>query len=137
MLGRFSRVQLFATLRTVVHQSPPSTGCSRQEYWSGLPFSSPGDLPNPEIKPMSRALLVDSLPSESVLTSTLFLHNLVLLCHYFSSQLLRILQFLYPNPSDHSFNETRCCFPQNFRRESDWLSWARISPLDSSTVCRT
>ena len=105
---------------------PLSTRFSRQEYWSGLPFSSPGDLPNPEIKPMSRALLVDSLPSESVLTSTLFLHNLVLLCHYFSSQLLRILQFLYPNPSDHSFYETMCRCPQNFRRESNWLSWARI-----------
>ena len=50
MLGRFSRVQLFATLRTVVHQSPLSTGCSRQEYWSGLPFSSPGDLPSAEME---------------------------------------------------------------------------------------
>ena len=37
---------------------------SRQEYWSGLPFPSPGDLPNPGIKPRSPALQVDSLPSE-------------------------------------------------------------------------
>ena len=36
-----SRVQLFATLWTVAHQAPPSTGFSRQEYWSGLPFPSP------------------------------------------------------------------------------------------------
>ena len=39
-----SRVQLFATLWTVAHQAPPSMGFSRQEYWSGLPFPSPGDL---------------------------------------------------------------------------------------------
>ena len=37
---------------------------SRQEYWSGLPFPSPGDLPNPGIKPGSAALKADSLPSE-------------------------------------------------------------------------
>ena len=39
--------------------------CSRQEYWSGLPFLSPGDLPDPGIKPRSPALQADSLPSES------------------------------------------------------------------------
>jgi len=39
-------------------------GFSRQEYWSGLPFPSPGDLPNPEIKPKSPALEADSLPTE-------------------------------------------------------------------------
>ena len=37
---------------------------SRQEYWSGLPFPSPGDLPNPEIEPRSPALQIDSLPTE-------------------------------------------------------------------------
>ena len=42
-----SRVQLFATPWTVARQAPPSMGFSRQEYWSGLPFPSPGDLPNP------------------------------------------------------------------------------------------
>ena len=41
------------TLCTVAHQAPLSMGFSRQEYWSGLPFSSPGDLPNPGIKPTS------------------------------------------------------------------------------------
>ena len=40
-------------------------GFSRQEYWSGLPFPSPGDLPDPEIEPRSPALQIDSLPSES------------------------------------------------------------------------
>ena len=48
-----SHVQLFATLWTVAYQAPPSIEFSRQEYWSGLPFPSPGDLPNPEIEPGS------------------------------------------------------------------------------------
>ena len=46
----------------VAHQAPLSMGFLRQEYWSGLPFLSPGDLPNPGIEPTSPALLVDSLP---------------------------------------------------------------------------
>ena len=46
-----SRVQLFATPWTVAYQAPPSMGFSRQECWSGLPFPSPGDLPNPGIDP--------------------------------------------------------------------------------------
>ena len=56
MLSRFSRVRLFATLWTVAHQAPPSMGFSRQEYWSGLPVPSPGDLPDSGIKPRSPAL---------------------------------------------------------------------------------
>ena len=58
------RVQLFATPWTVAHQAPPSMGFSRQEYWSGLPFPSPGDLPNPGIEPGSPVLQADALPSE-------------------------------------------------------------------------
>ena len=49
---------------TVADQALPSMGFSRQEYWSGLPFPSPGDLPNPGIEPRSPALQADSLPSE-------------------------------------------------------------------------
>ena len=45
------RVRLFVTPWTVAHQAPPSMGFSRQEYWSGVPFPSPGDLPNPETEP--------------------------------------------------------------------------------------
>ena len=45
------------------HQVPLSMGFSRQEYWSGLPFPSPGDLPDSGIKPWSRALQADSLPT--------------------------------------------------------------------------
>ena len=59
-----SRVQLFATLWTVARQAPLFMGFSRQEYWSGLPFPSPGDLPNPWIEPGSPALQADSLPSD-------------------------------------------------------------------------
>ena len=51
--SRFSSVLLFATLWTVVHQAPLSMGFSREEYWSELPFPSPCDLPNPQIKPVS------------------------------------------------------------------------------------
>ena len=46
------------------HQAPPSVGFSRQEYWSGLPFPTPGDLPDPEIEPRSPAFQSDSLPTE-------------------------------------------------------------------------
>ena len=60
-----SRVRLFATLWTVALQAPLSMGFSRQEYWSGLPFPSPGDLPDPEIEPRSPALRADALTSES------------------------------------------------------------------------
>ena len=42
--------------RTIAYQAPPSMGFSRQEYWSGLPFPSPGDLPDPGIEPQSPAL---------------------------------------------------------------------------------
>ena len=59
-----SRVQLFATPWTVACQAPQSMEFFRQEYWSGLPFPSPGDLPNPGIEPGSLALQADALPSE-------------------------------------------------------------------------
>ena len=58
------RVRLFATPWTVAYQAPPSRGFFRQEYWSGLPFPSPRDLPNPEIEPRSPALQADALPSD-------------------------------------------------------------------------
>ena len=59
-----SPVQLFATPSTVVYQASPSMGFFRQEYWSGLPFPSPGDLPDPGIEPRSPASSADALPSE-------------------------------------------------------------------------
>ena len=59
-----SRVRLFATPWTVAYQAPPSVEFSRQEYWSGLPFPSPGDFSNPGIEPRSPALQADALPTE-------------------------------------------------------------------------
>ena len=61
MCESVSHVQLFATPRTVAHQASLSMEFSRQEYWSGLPFPSPEDLPSPGIEPWSPA---DSLPFE-------------------------------------------------------------------------
>ena len=55
---------LCATPETAAHQAPLSPGFSSQECWSGQPFRSPGDLPNPGIKPRSPALQVDSLPGK-------------------------------------------------------------------------
>ena len=59
-----SHDQLFGIPWTVVYQAYLSMGFSRQEYWSGLPFPSPGDLPDPGIEPRSPALQADALPSE-------------------------------------------------------------------------
>ena len=64
LVKSLSRIQLFATSWTVAHQAPPSMEFSRQEYWSGLPFPSPGYLPDPGIKPGSSVLQADALPSE-------------------------------------------------------------------------
>ena len=58
------RVRLFATPWTVTRQTSPSMGFSRQGYWSGLPFPSPGDLSNPGVEPWSLALQADSLQSD-------------------------------------------------------------------------
>ena len=57
VLSHFSCLQLFATLWTLSRQALLSTGFSRQEYWSGLPFPLPGDFPNPGIEHMSLNLL--------------------------------------------------------------------------------
>ena len=53
VLSHFSCIQIFATLWAVAHQAPLSVLFPKQEYWSGLLFPSPGDLPDPGIKPMS------------------------------------------------------------------------------------
>ena len=63
VLSHFSHVRLFATPWTIC--SPPDSsamGFCRQEYWNGLPFPPPGNLPDPGIEPASPALQVDSLP---------------------------------------------------------------------------
>ena len=70
VLSHFSRVQLCATLWIVAHQAPLSTGFSREEYWSGLSFPSPGDLPNPWMEPMS--LKSPALAGKFLTTGKLF-----------------------------------------------------------------
>ena len=64
VLSHFSPVLLCVTPWTVARQAPLSMGFSRQEYWSGFPCPPPGDLPHPEIKPVSPALQADSLTAE-------------------------------------------------------------------------
>ena len=57
-----SRVQLFTTLWIIAHPASLSMGLPMPEYWSGLSFLFPGDLPDPGMEPVSPALQVDSLP---------------------------------------------------------------------------
>ena len=64
LLDAQSCLTLFVTTRTTAHQAPLSMEFSRKEYWSGLPFPSLVDLPNPEIEPRSLELREDSLPSK-------------------------------------------------------------------------
>ena len=64
VLSCFSHVRLFGTPWTVACQAPLSMGFSRQEYWSGFPFPSPRDLPDPGNEPESPTLQADSLPPE-------------------------------------------------------------------------
>ena len=61
----------FVTPWTVAHQAPLSIGFPRQEYWSGLPFPSPGDLPNPKIEPVS--LMSPALAGGFLITSATFM----------------------------------------------------------------
>ena len=85
-----SSVRLFVTPWTVAHQAPPSMEFSRKEYWSGLPFPSPGDVPNPGIEPRSPTLQADSVPPEPLekvhFTDTPILN----LCHPTHDNHLRI-----------------------------------------------
>ena len=78
VLSRFSHVWLFVTLWTVVHQASQSMGFSWQEYWSGLPFPPPGDLPDPEIESTFSELQADSLP----LSHHLFIHPSFYFCFF-------------------------------------------------------
>ena len=72
-----SRVRLFATLWAVALQAPLSRGFTRQKYWSGLPFPSPGDVPNPGVELRSLALQAYSLPlsHREALILCVFYHN--------------------------------------------------------------
>ena len=65
-----SRVRLFVTLWTVAHPASLTTGFPRQEYWSGLPFSSSGDLPDPEIERASPELAGGFFTTEPLVKPT-------------------------------------------------------------------
>ena len=92
-----SRVRLFMTPGTVAHQAFLSMGFSRQEYWSGLPFPSPGDLPNPGIKPTSPALAGRFLtPVPPAKPLVLFSRYLLESCRFLKSYLLQWLLQVFP-----------------------------------------
>ena len=91
-----SRVRLYVTPWTVAYQAPPSMGFSRQEYWSGLPFPSPGGLPDPGIEPKSSTLEADALTSEPP-GKSIFFYNLAKYEHF--------SMFLYFNSSQVSFEK--------------------------------
>ena len=76
-----SHVRIIVTPLTAAYQAPPSMGFSRQEYWSGLPFPSPGDLPNPRIEPGSPALQTDALPSEVKADLNLTNNNIIIIIY--------------------------------------------------------
>ena len=88
-LHGLSHVQLFETPCTVAHQAPLSMGLSRQEFWSELPFPSPGSLPDPGLEPWSPALQADSLLYEPP-GKPLFPHGCLkhLLSHQFSHSVM-------------------------------------------------
>ena len=88
-----SHVQLFATPWTIACQAPLSVGFPRQEYWSGLPFPSPGDLPDPGVEYVSPTLAggfyTTESPAEPILfTTSLHLHVAALLSLSFSPEAL-------------------------------------------------
>ena len=109
----FSCVWLFATPWCVAHQAPLFMGFSRQEYWSGLPFPSPGALPNPGTEPRSPALQADALTSEPPSVSVQFSCSVV-------SDSLRPhepqhTRPLYPSPTPRVYSNpcplSRWCHP--------------------------
>ena len=96
-----SRVRLFMTPWTVALQAPPSMGFSRRKNWSGLPFPSPGDLPDPGIEPRSPALRADALTSEPPGKKTLYLlvrfPHFILNCCLRTSKIGRVPYLLSPS----------------------------------------
>ena len=85
MLGHSSRVRLFATLWTLAHQAPLSMGFFRQEYWNGLPFPSPGLLPDPgiEVTSLMSPALAGRFFTTSAIWEALDYHNNAIYCDYY------------------------------------------------------
>ena len=101
MLSHFSHIQLFMTLRTIAPQVPLPMGFSMQEYWSGLPCPSAGDLPDPEIKPGSPALQADfyQLTHQRMSITISFMKNeiisIVLWEFHFFFQIIKLMASCY------------------------------------------
>ena len=112
-----SCVRPFATPWTVAHQAPLSMGFSRQEYWSGLPFPSPGNLPNPGTEPRSPALQADALTSEPPGKS--ISPNILIGSHCYEYLLYR-----NSNLSFSYFRWSPLC--KYVSRSTEWLSWTNL-----------
>ena len=112
-----SRVQLFSIPWMVAYQAPPSMGFSRQEYWSGLPFPSPGDLPNPGIEPGSPALQTDALPYEPLGKLTI---------SHLTRQIFFIIQSATPSQE----------LPQKSLAIEGWLGHIQVAPFLVPVMCR-
>ena len=121
---------------TVAHQPPLSLEISRQEYWSGLPLPSPGDLPHPGIEPGSPALLADSLPSEPPRkphATFYWLVNLILDLEFIS--LTALLLFADTNRSINGWcswvNMWECTGPESGTSFGDQCSFSFQNVLNS------
>ena len=100
----------FVTPWTVAHQAPLFMGFPRQECWSGLPFPSPGDLPNPGIEPRSPALQADSLLSSTVEAVKYFPSSIVFICLPFN-QFSSIKKNIYNKTQNYRCNlSVALCF---------------------------
>ena len=119
-----SPVQLFVTPWAVAYKAPLSMEFSRQEYWSGLPFPSPGDLPNSGIEPGSPALQAVTLPSEP---PGYPLRLLLLLSHFSRVQLCAT-----PSTAAHQAPP-----PLGFSRQEHWSGLPFPSPMHESEVAQS
>ena len=116
-----SHVQLFATPRTVVCQAPPSMGFPRQEYWSGLPFSSPGNLLDPGMKPRSPTVQADSLPSKPLGN-----YMLPFVCEYILLLFSRLVMSNSLRP--HGLQYSRLSCPEFAQTHVHWVNDAIQPP---------
>ena len=124
---------------TVAYQAPPSMEFSRQEYWSGLPFPFPGDLPNPRIKPRSPALQADALPSELPGKPIKALYKSIIA----KQQLMKWNVFTYDLCSREMEDPVRGHQAEKFIKESQELSVPEVAKIvnelrvDKSTLIGT
>ena len=129
-----SRVRLCATPWTVACQAPLSIGFSREEYWSGLLFPSPGDLPDPGIEPGSPALQADSLPAELtgkprfIHSSVYILYIAVYICQSFSSS--HSWAFLNSVSSSSELSNVRGALWGLLNFQPSWTEeWVALGPV--------